>query len=493
MAARKPPSSLDELQGLRGRDWIRESTETQFDRHDGNAQRRNCEAFRDRYGVVQSGPAYVVAHSGKTVWKSPTMIRLLDDVRSGSIDVLVTGYFDRWQRNLRRTLEIVEDVLHPNGVSWVMADRRLISGNERDWNQMVKQAHEAATYLDDLRDKVKDGYEAKREVRHDQGGGLVPVGFRRDPDTKLVVPDLETMPLAVRVWELSAQAWTDAAIAAETGITLWQVRKVLQSPLFAGLVRPGIPTNFPAPIKPELREQAAAHRQIRNRVGNRVRTYRVYPLSGGGPVICDDCKKAVKGDTKVRRDRTRVHVYRHAASSLRDDGTVCTGWRVKEVASSVLEDQVARLFDRAAPSPESTARIRAALERPTASIDRLAVARVDGRLKLLGQELAAACPSRPDAEILAEIAVLRIERQTLVKTPIEPSLISPDEAVIYLASLGRLWRETDDDGRRRLAVATFATIGVRSSDRRGSHKIVSFELTPDAVRMGSTSSWTCRI
>ena len=40
-------------------------------------------------------------------------------------------------------LEIVEDVLHPNGVSLVMADRRLISGNSKDWQQMRELANDA--------------------------------------------------------------------------------------------------------------------------------------------------------------------------------------------------------------------------------------------------------------------------------------------------------------------------------------------------------------
>src|SRR5690348_7526887 len=99
---RVPPSSLDELAGRLGRDWVRESTVRQFDRHDGNAQRANNADFRERFGVLDGGPAYVIAQSGKTVWTSDTMKQLIADVRAETFDVLICGYFDRWQRNLRR-------------------------------------------------------------------------------------------------------------------------------------------------------------------------------------------------------------------------------------------------------------------------------------------------------------------------------------------------------------------------------------------------------
>lgn len=475
---RTPPSSLDELEDRLGRDWIRDSTQRQFDRHDGNAQRQNCLRFRERFGVVDGGPAYIIAQSGKTVWKSPTMRQLIDDVRAEKFDLLICGYFDRWQRNLRRTLEIVEDELHPHGVSWVMADRRLISGNRHDWQLMVDEAHQAEVFSDNLAEKVRDGYEAKRDIRHDQGGGLVPIGFMRDPATKLVVPDPEIMPIAVRAWDLSAEGWTDAAIAAELDLTLWQVRKILRSDLFKGLVRPGNATNFPAPIDLEVRLRAGDHRLARTRVGNRARTYRIYPLSGGGPAVCQVCDRPLKGNAKVRRNGERVRVYRHP------DGPPCSGWPFKEVPAAILEEQVAAKLEGASPSPEVVKRIHEAFARPAASVDRLGVARVDAHLKRLGQEITSPLKSRTRAEILDEIDAQEAERSRLLATPVTQEMVSPDDALRYLRSLGKLWRDTDDEGRRMLAVGTFTRLGVLAVGGRGSHEIVSFDVIPDAERKG---------
>ena len=107
------PRSLDEVAGLRAARWIRESTAGQYDRYGPASQRDQQDRFIERHGLVDSGLVYQVAHSGRTVWRSAMMATMLDDLRSGRFDLLLTGYSDRWQRNLRRTLELLEDDLTP--------------------------------------------------------------------------------------------------------------------------------------------------------------------------------------------------------------------------------------------------------------------------------------------------------------------------------------------------------------------------------------------
>lgn len=53
--------------------------------------------------LVDTGLVYQVAHSGRTVWRSATMATMVEDLRAGRFDLLLTGYSDRWQRNLRWT------------------------------------------------------------------------------------------------------------------------------------------------------------------------------------------------------------------------------------------------------------------------------------------------------------------------------------------------------------------------------------------------------
>ena len=116
--------------------------------------------------------------------------------------------------------------------------------------------------------------------------------------------------------------------------------------------------------------------------------------------------------------------------------------------------------------------------------DRLAIARLDARLQALAAELVALDQRRPSAEIVADIERVRAERETLASRPAERDRVDSEEAVAWLESLGKLWRETSDEGRRHLAVATFARLGVVSEPTRGSHRIVSVEVTDEAERRG---------
>ena len=110
------PRSLDEVGGLRVARWIRESTSGQFDRYGPASQREQQDRFIERHALRDTGLVFQVAHSGTTVWRSKTMTDMLAAAKAGAFDLLLAGYSDRWQRNLRRTLELLEDGLHPAGV-----------------------------------------------------------------------------------------------------------------------------------------------------------------------------------------------------------------------------------------------------------------------------------------------------------------------------------------------------------------------------------------
>ena len=195
----------------------------------------------------------------------------------------------------------------------------------------------------------------------------------------------------------------------------------------------------------------------------------------------------MKGDTKTRRTGARVAVYRH------HDAIACPGWPVKEVPASVLEDQVGEMFRGARPNRESAARVRAALASPPAGPDRLAVARVDSRLRELGLELAQPEPTRPAREVLEEMDDLRAERAAIQARPVDVRAVSADEALGYLEDLGTLWADTDDEGRRALVLGAFPRLGARSGWNPRSHRIVDVEPTPEAERRGLSLALPTRL
>src|SRR5450759_2005573 len=154
--------------------WIRESTTGQFDRFGPASQREQQDRFIERHGLADTGLTFQVAHSGTTVWRSPTMNEMLAQAKAGAFDLLLAGYSDRWQRNLRRTLELLEDHLHPAGAALVMCDRRILSSDPHDWDELVAESASAERYCRRLSERITEGYEQKFDKQYDPGGRPAP-------------------------------------------------------------------------------------------------------------------------------------------------------------------------------------------------------------------------------------------------------------------------------------------------------------------------------
>ena len=75
----------------------------------------------------------------------------------------------------------------------------------------MREQVDSEAYSRKLAKRVHEGYKAKIRDCIDQGGGLLPVGFRRVGEQKLMEPDPVTMPLAnARVGARGADGWSDA-------------------------------------------------------------------------------------------------------------------------------------------------------------------------------------------------------------------------------------------------------------------------------------------
>lgn len=443
------PRSIEDLRGLRAARWIRESTPGQFDRYGPDAQRELQSASMRRLGLVDTGLEWSAAQSGATVHSAPAMRAMLAAAAAGDFDVLVVGYVARWQRNLRQTLNLLEEDLHPAGVAVWFADEELLSSHDRHWDQLVDEAKGADSWLRKHRRRVAEGLAAKRATKGDPGG-RPPIGFRRDPITKLVEPDEASLEVVRRAFELAAGRLTDRQVAAAAGLPLFTVRGMLTSPLYVGRLRTGERAHWPAVVDPALWERVQDIRSRRRTRDGRPAVRRPYALT---MLHCAACGRHLIGDTGRYRHPDPCEAF---TAVRREPRRRIRGQRVGMPGHSYRADEyeliVRDVLERASVGANLVADV-VALTRE-APVDQLAIARVN---RERDAALARYRRDRDARALEAAMASLDVQEQEVRSAGGEA--MPAAEVVEQLRNLPAVWDEAEQS-RRGIAEALFERIEV---------------------------------
>lgn len=468
------PATVDDLRSLRFARWIRESTPGQFDRYGPDAQRDLQDRAVRRFGLLDTGLAWSAAHSGATVHSSPTMAAMLEAARAGAFDVLLVGYVARWQRNLRQTLNLLEDDLHPASVAVWFCDEELLSSSERHWDQLVDEAKGADSWLRRHRRRVREGYAAKRATEHDPGGHP-PVGFRRSPDTRLLEPDPDRLAVVRRAFELAAERKTDREVASATGLPLFTVRGALTSPLYVGRLRTGERAHWPPVVDPSLWETVQAVRATRRTRDGRPAVRRAYALT---MLHCSDCGRHLIGDTGRYRHPDACEAF---TAVRREPRKRLQGQRKNMPGTSYRADEYEAIVREVLADVSLGAEHISAVvgETRDAEPDRLAIARI-GR-----ERDAALARYRRDRDLrsLEQTMAALDEQEAEAKAGAPATALEASEVVAYLRDLPRLWDDAPGS-RRALAEALFERVEVLGLRR------MRIEPTPSAVAAGLVEAFS---
>jgi DNA invertase Pin-like site-specific DNA recombinase len=466
------PRSLDELRGLRFARWIRESTAGQYDQFGPDSQRRKQDDSAERYGLVDVGLTYEVAVSGKIAWRSPTMRRMLDEARAGAFDVLLVGYSDRWQRNLRQTLNLLEEDLHPAGVVVLFADRKILSSDPDDWDELVSEATSAERYIRRLAGRITDGYAAKFRRYADQAGNPT-LGFRRSSEPPhLLEVDPITIERAVDIFHRYARGNVSTAdVALEVDLGEEQVRKMLRNRLYNGwAVRHRGVEQLPAPwraappVSDDLWATVQDVRQANTRGGGPRRVDRADPLLG---LLWCVCGRRIRADGMMGSGASQRRARMHPEP--------CDEWGAQaryaaETWEEPIADQVAslRLDDR------TIDQIRRAVTAP----EPVAMAGSPARFRRLMRDLAEehVAERLTDEAYLAGLAELR-RQEADVQVTTTPAA-SFEVALGYLEDLKLLWTKATPAEQAELVRGIYARVEVAGP------RFVGATLTPEAYANG---------
>lgn len=452
------PARVEDLRGLRAARWIRESTAEQRERYGPDAQRRIQDADIRRLGLVDTGLAWEPAHSGATVYRSDAMREMLDAARAGAFDVLVVAYLSRWQRNLRQTLNLLEDQLHPAGVAVWFCDEEILSSNERSWDQLVDEAKAAESWLRRHRRRVAEGYAAKFE-RHADPGGNPPLGFRRVDG--LIEVDPDTIGRAVAVFErYAAGTLSLVALEAETGIDAEALKVMIRNPIYNGWVRRhpkgADVTQLPAawrdhpPVPDELWARVQQVRADRDTGGGRSTQRHVHMLAGR--LFCP-CGERIRAEATTKKQRWVFRRYRHRSS--------CEHWTQDTRIAGWFEDPIAAQITGMRLGAGHLASLRALAASDARAPDPSSLRRRQMEREL--EDLA----RRHARRAIATDAYLREHARitALLDAPAEratTTALDPDRAIAWLRDIRRTWTETDDEGRRGIVAALYERITVTS-------------------------------
>lgn len=444
------PDAPDKLSGLRAASWVRESTPGQFDRYGPEAQAAMQRAAIKRFELVDTGLVWSAAQSGRTVYRSSLMAAMLDSARRGEFDVLLVGYVSRWQRNLRRTLEILEDSLHPAGVAVYFCDEEILSSCERHWDQLVDEAKDAERYSRRLSRRIREGYATKLVSQRDPGG-RPPFGFRRNAE-KLLEVDEPTAGVVRRAYELAAAGYTDREISEAVRVPLFTVRGVLTSPLYAGRLRDGSRGHWAPVVSEAAWEAAGTRRALRStNTGRPASSRRSYALE---MLRCAACGARLTGDTGYYRHRSPCVAFVEACPVAGPRRGRSNGHAYRmELYEQIVDELLARA-SVAAPTVASV----------VGQINAHSSARPDDRRPAIEAERDRALARyRRDRDMVAlDKTMTELDRREVQK-PDQDSRpeVTGDVAVRYLAELSETWRKAAGGrGRQLLASALFDRIDV---------------------------------
>lgn len=468
------PQTFSALTGLRAALWVRESTAGQFDAFGPDSQREQYARALERWGLLDTGVEWTVSHSGWRIASHPAWAEMLGQAGE-TFDVLVVGYASRFARSLEAHVD-ARRAFHAAGAAILFADERILSSDESAWESWAREALEAEAYSRRLSRRVREGLATKRRRLGTPGGNRPALGFRREGRPPILVADEERLAVVRRAFVLSAGGMRDREVAAQIGLKVTHLREVLTNPIYRGRLRTGEPAATPPVIDPALWDQVQETRRRWARRNCAPVRHRGYALSS--ILHCAACGRRLTGDTGRYRHVEPCEPFLDAKVAPR------RRFAVREIDHRhqghsypiAAYDEIAeRALEHVALGAKVKTEViaRAAEQEP----DGFTLARIERDREV------AALRYAKDRDLQAlNVALERLDAEE-AEARERPVAATAAEIAEYLADLPRLWRETDDEGRRLLAQALFDRIDVLGMKRATVHP------SPAAEQHGFRDAW----
>lgn len=229
----------------------------------------------------------------KSAAKRPALQRLLADIQSGKVDLIIFTKLDRWFRSVSEYYK-VQDILDKHKVNWktIHEDYETATASGRlKINILLSVAQDEA---DRTSERIKRVFELKRE-RGEPLGGMVPTGYKLEG--KKIIKDPAMEPAVSEFFRCYLEggsistAIDQAAARAGVRFKYQLASAMLSKPAYYGVFN-GTADMCPAYISKEQFDQIAA---ARCRTARKSPTNRTYLFSG--MLTCGECGARMGGRT----------------------------------------------------------------------------------------------------------------------------------------------------------------------------------------------------
>ena len=406
-------------------------------------QEEDCRALAERLGATVARHYCDNDISASTLSKKrrPEYERMISDVHSGAVDVVLAYSSSRLTRRPREWEDLIE-LVDSTGVRvhFTKSNDPLDLSTARGRRHARDDAARDAEYAEEISENVRRAKEQKRQRGEPNCGGRRPFGFERDGVTPIPAER-----------EMVAQGCRDvlagrslAAIGRDWGGTgAATVRGVLMNPRAAGM----LPDGRPAVWASEAAVDEATWRgvvAVLSDAGRR-RPARVDSRLLTGLALCGLCGATMRGGTAKGHATYRCSAVRHLEVACEP---------VDQLVREVVCGALAAWDVRPAPSGgrENSGALAARAAAVRARLDEAADMFASGELDRAGY-------GRVRERLEGELADLESRMATSVQTSALADLPDTEEALL------ELWDAADVHRRRRIVQAAPVRITINSPGR----------------------------
>ena len=197
--------------------YIRVSTDAQ--REEGysiDAQTEMLTAYCVSKGIKDYDYYIDGGYTGSNIDR-PELKRLISDVKSGLIDVVLVYKLDRLSRSQKDTLYLIEDVFNPHGVDFISQNENLDTSTALGRAMLGILSAFAQLERENIRERTRMGMKERVKGGLWMGGGRTPFGYDYDKERGVLVPSKDADTVR-KIYDLYLEGHSTAKISHMLGL-----------------------------------------------------------------------------------------------------------------------------------------------------------------------------------------------------------------------------------------------------------------------------------